>query len=574
MKAEKKETEFTKAVIYARQSSGKDEQSESIEMQVKKCRELAEKMHLDIIGEFQDSNVSGRLYPVGTEELAAFDKVFQAWWSSQTSDKCFRAGLGAMLQMIRKVKYVIVDDLTRLARPVSGSFLQDYIKQELQTAGVVILTVKNGQIDYANYMDCLVSDVQTHIVDNQLKIQTQKSRDAMKEIKNEGYYPTGPKMFGIEYVGGKDRVVRVIPECAEAIRFIYDEILKLRPYNSIICDVNKKYKHLFKKLCYNSTFRHIAEQPFYAGYMYDGMDNLIKAKQMEGKAIISYSIWKNVQDIMVSKRTACTRGRFRDLPFSGKLNCGECGARLVTGFDKGKIYYFCDSGANALKNPGCRHARVNISTVRNHKDYSGMDEAVAPLLLLAQFKLKEDEHLRENKKASLEKKQLELANKQKRFDMLSTAFMESNMSQDECKKEINKSYKVVHKLKEEIAEIEMYARDKAEREKIIAECHITANQILNNELSDELYRKLLWKTIDRIDCFYDHIIIKTGFGAFKLDRYMIHHFRNFPRYALTLIRGSESDPQSCKYELTYIYGNDEKKTVIVDFDAMTIYSQR
>ena len=109
-----------------------------------------------------------------------------------------------MLKMIHRVKYVIVDDLTRLARPLSGSFLNDYLKQRLQFAGIVILTVKNGEVDYANYMDCLVSDVQTHVVDNQLKIQTQKAKDAMMELKKNGYYPNQPKMFGIEYIGGKN----------------------------------------------------------------------------------------------------------------------------------------------------------------------------------------------------------------------------------------------------------------------------------------------------------------------------------------------------------------------------------
>lgn len=59
-----------KAVIYARQSSGKDDYSESVEAQIANCRKLAEKEKLEVIGIYRDLNSSGETYPVGAEESA------------------------------------------------------------------------------------------------------------------------------------------------------------------------------------------------------------------------------------------------------------------------------------------------------------------------------------------------------------------------------------------------------------------------------------------------------------------------------------------------------------------------
>ena len=67
-----------KGIIYARQSSGKEEKSESIEAQIQNCRRLAETQNIDVVGVFSDANVSGKTYPKGGEEkeiIVEEDKV-------------------------------------------------------------------------------------------------------------------------------------------------------------------------------------------------------------------------------------------------------------------------------------------------------------------------------------------------------------------------------------------------------------------------------------------------------------------------------------------------------------------
>ena len=558
-------------VIYARQSSGKEEESESIEMQLRKCHELARKMGLQIVDEFFDANSSGRLYPTGAEDIAKQDIVFKKWLVQQSSEKRFRPGLGKVIAALHKVKYIIVDDLTRLARPLSGSFLNDYIKQNFQNANVIIVTVKNGPVDYGNYMDCLVSDVQTHVVDNQLRIQTQKTKDALKEIKDSGYYPTKPQMFGIEYIGGKDRTVRVLPECAEVIRFIYSEIISLKSYNAIIHEVNARYRHVLQNIFYDSTFRHIASQPFYAGYMYNSQGILIKAQQMQGKQIISYSQWKKVQEIMAAKKTLNKRVKFRELPFSGLLRCGCCGAKLVSGYENGKSFYYCDVGSNALKSPGCRHARLNVTMNRASTNYTGLQEAVKPLLLLAQFKQKDKWDELQNKCRNMESFQSELKRLQERLDACCDAFMKSGISQKIFINQLKRINEPIEKLQNEIRELEILQNELDIQKNVVSEYYLTARMIHSGNISDELFRKLLWETVSRIDCFYDCVIIHTFAGSFRLNRYMEYHFRNFPKYELSILSGKNNEPLHCQYILTYFYPEKGEKKINAELGPLKIY---
>ena len=63
-----------KALIYARQSSGKDDFSESVEAQIANCKKLAAKEKLEVIGVYKDLHTSGETYPVGRRKLPGLTK--------------------------------------------------------------------------------------------------------------------------------------------------------------------------------------------------------------------------------------------------------------------------------------------------------------------------------------------------------------------------------------------------------------------------------------------------------------------------------------------------------------------
>ena len=120
------------ALIHARQSSGKNDLSESVEAQIENCKTLAAKENLEIIGIFRDLNTSGETYPVGAESVAQLDNAYQQWVMTQSSKKSFRIGLGEAIALLPQIDVMLVNDKTRLYRPIHGSFLEGHINQLLK----------------------------------------------------------------------------------------------------------------------------------------------------------------------------------------------------------------------------------------------------------------------------------------------------------------------------------------------------------------------------------------------------------------------------------------------------------
>lgn len=75
---------MVKAIIYARQSSGDEEQSASVDQQIANCKRLAEDNDLTVVGIYSDLNISGKTYPDTTEAiaLAAVDIAYKTWVDS------------------------------------------------------------------------------------------------------------------------------------------------------------------------------------------------------------------------------------------------------------------------------------------------------------------------------------------------------------------------------------------------------------------------------------------------------------------------------------------------------------
>jgi len=564
-----------KAIVYVRQSSGKEEESESIELQKRHCLELAAQRNLEVTGVFEDANSSGRLYPSGEESLARHDKSFQDWRRRQTTEKNYRPGLGEAFQKLAGNDYIIVDDLTRLARPVSGSFLQSLIQQKLVENHVRVLTVKDGEVNYEDFGDRLMSDIQSTITDNQIRIQTQKSRDAMRKLRDDGIYPNMPKMFGIEYLGNHQ--VRVKPEYAGCIRFIFDEVLKCRPYNAIIADLNASFLGLFPgKCCHPSTFKHIVKQPFYCGYMYNSDGNLIPARQMQGQEVITYDVWRNAQEIINRKRGANPRAQFRPHPFTGLMCCGACGSRMVSGFDSGKEFYYCRSGSDALKDAECRGARANINLVRPSEDYTGLKESIRPLLVLGLYKYLDDKEMSKSEMAKVATYESQLAEQQTRLEKGMEIFLQSGLSEADVKKAAAKGKAKIDELRAKVAAIKILAKSDPAREKFYELCNGKFEELLNGVISDGDFELLLRKSVKRIVAFADHMDIETVYGDFRLDRVMVRQYRNFPKFTWRKVSRSdnEKDLSKCVIEVTYIYDKNKTSILNVDFGKMKIYQQK
>ncbi len=363
-----------KAIIYARQSSGSDDYSESVEQQLINCRRLAEEEKLTVIGEFTDLNTSGKTYPAGAEHIAELDIAYRRWFAEQTSGKMFRTGLGAALRMLDQTDYLLVDDITRLYRPLTRSFLEQYIDQKLDTFKVRVWAVKGGVVNVSDFGDALVNTLQARINDNQIAIQRRKAMDAFKTMRDSGFLPNGGRMFAAVRQG--KRKLAFDKRLTGVVRHIYDSVCAGEPYNRIIRGINSEYAELFRGRFYRSRFFSIARQPLYCGLMYNSAGDLIPCRELISPPPVEETQWREVQRILSEPRAPKYRRGWKKPLFSGMLRCGHCGARLSPGKDHGNRIYFCQN-RNLRDDPGCL-SRIALYRRRGR----GLADAVAPLLLL------------------------------------------------------------------------------------------------------------------------------------------------------------------------------------------------
>ena len=175
-----------RAVIYARQSSGSDDYSESVEVQISNCRQLAGQRNIEIVEVLSDLNISGKTYPAGWEALATADRAFQSWASGNSSGRLFRNGFGRVIRLLDQINCIIVDDITRLYRPLSRSYLENAVNQTLIEHNVKIIQVKGGTLDLALFDQQLITMLKNQINDEQIAKQRQRSIEVFNKVRNSG----------------------------------------------------------------------------------------------------------------------------------------------------------------------------------------------------------------------------------------------------------------------------------------------------------------------------------------------------------------------------------------------------
>ena len=567
-----------KAVVYCRQSSGKEEFSESIAFQENACRNFARSRGIEVIGVFSDLNTPGRLYPTGAETLCELDSALQDWMRHHTTDKRFRPGLGEAIAALPGVDFLLTYDLTRLYRPVQNSFLQSYVNNRLISSGVSLVSVKEGKIDFTDFTDSLVSSIKSQVNDNQIALTREKSKQAMARLQDDGYYPTIPKMYGIRYIGGKDRRVEVIPEQAEVIRYVYDSVLKRMKYTDILRGMNTRFKGRHSGRCfYDSSWRHIIANPFYCGYMHNSGGALIKARQMEGKELVTYEEWRKANEIVNSPRNTPYERKNLVHPFSGLMYCGNCGSKMSVTENEGKFSYACLQGVNARHDPLCSGSRTNINLVRASDEYTGLRKAIAPILLLALYKDLETTGEQPRLKRLLEEEQVRLANIKAREERLAADYANGKGVYAAYEAAFSKLEEGRNRAVNNITSLTRQIEKSGAMEKKAAEYLRMLGTVMSDGLPEHMFKDLLLKSVEKILCYEDHLVIQTVYGDVRLSRYMKHKFRNFPKFTYKVESTSGQRKvtrlDQCVICVTYLYGESEQERLIVDLEKMRFYQK-
>ena len=565
-------------VIYCRQSSGKEEDSESIASQTEICKKYARSRGMKVIGVFEDPNTSGRLYPTGAEDLLALDIQLQNWLKENTSEKRFRPGLGKAFALLPKVDYLLIHELTRLYRSVQTSFLQSYINQRIAASGAKLISVKEGEIDFNDFTDTLVCSIQSQVNDNQIAMTREKSKLAMAKIQDDGYYSTMPKMYGVRYLGGRERSIEIIPEKGEVIQYVFKRILERCRYTELLRELNTHFRDRVDGKCfYDSSWRHIIANPFYCGYMYDTHGALIPAKQMQGKELVTFEDWKKANEILKELRGTPTARTHAIHPFSGLMYCGNCKGKMSIVQDGEKIGYSCLQGVNTRHDDGCRKSRTNINLIRQADDFTGLREAIAPLLPLALYKELERKSGTKSLRKTIAEKEIQVHNYQERLSSLVNAYAENETSSISYRAAYEKINERLTRVKNDLLELNKELEASGDLAKKADEYFKILPKVMKNQLPENEFTDLLHRSVNKIFCYEDKLEIQTVYGDLVLERYMSGKFRNFPKftYKIESIGKNKSikNLNDCRINVTYLYDKEKTEKLVVDLSVMRIYKK-
>ena len=380
-----KENFMPNAVIYARQSSGSDDFSLSVEQQILNCRALAQKENYNIVGIFQDLNTSGETYPAGAEQIASVDNAFMDWLRNQSKTRGFRAGLGNLLTRCPggTVNLLLVNEITRLYRPVVGSFLEIYINNFLRQNQIKIIQVQGGSIDLTRFDEHLINMIKNQILFEDLQKKRANSIAGIRARKDAGKLATMPRMFGIEYLG-HDKY-HIAPEKARIIRFIFESVIHRDSYNSISKKANVMLDgiHFF----WRNDISRIIRQPLYCGLQYNSKGELIPNLEMQGREIVSFDTWRRANKIVDEKKANNSIRLIKKhwLPLSGRMICGSCGDHLLcSSYGRDSTLYYSCLRANTSPHPEvCRKSRIRFIGT---PERPGLMEIVYPFLLVGLYK--------------------------------------------------------------------------------------------------------------------------------------------------------------------------------------------
>lgn len=400
-----------KYLVYLRKSTdSEDRQIQSIEDQRKELRRIADQLHVDIVGYYQE-NMSAK--------------------------RPGRPEFNRMLSDIRKGKAtgILCWKLNRLARnPVDGGeimwLVQEGIIQSVQTPGreyktgdnVIIMSVELGMA--SQYVLDLSRDV----------------KRGMQSKAEKGWRPGRAPLGYLNDKGGEqgNKIIHVDEEKFPLVRKLWDLMLTGEYSVPKLTDIAnddwglKRSTSKGDKRLHESYIHKLLTNPFYYGeYTWNGITHQGKHRPM-----ISQDEFDRVQSLLGLKAKPQTRHRF--LPYRGILRCGECGCYITTekktklikseGKLRSYIYHHCThrkAEANCRQMP-VSHEEINSQILEILKNISIPESFLSFALDI----LRRDNEIQTENRATMEKNHRKtLASCNQRIDNLIKAYI-SQVNQD------------------------------------------------------------------------------------------------------------------------------------------------
>ena len=308
------------AVIYARYSSDKQTE-QSIEGQLRVCKEYAERNKINIINEYIDRALTG------------------------TNDN-----RPSFLQMIedaqsKEFEFILVYKLDRFSR---NKYDNVVYKHKLAQYGVKVISATEMISDTPE--GAVMEGLLEMFAEMYSKDLSQKVKRGMRESAIKGNFLGGTPLYGYKVINKK---VVIDEEKAPAIRYLFTEYADGKSKKQIIKELNQMgYRGRNGKLLCLNSFQNNLSNKKYIGVF----DNGEVQNNNYYPAIISKELFEKVQlKLKEHKYAPATQKAKVEYLLSGKVFCGHCGANMIGVCGTGKLgkrhyYYECN---NRMKKHTC-----------------------------------------------------------------------------------------------------------------------------------------------------------------------------------------------------------------------------
>ena len=322
-----------KAVIYARYSSD-SQREESIEGQLRECKEYAERNGITVLSTYIDRALSAK-----TDNRPDFQRMI----------KDSAKGL---------FDIVLVWKLDRFAR---NRYDSAHYKAILKKNGVKVVSAKEAIAEDSTGIlleSLLEGYAEFYSVELSEKIHRGQKENALKGLNNGGGIPLG-------YVLGSDKRLAVDPVTAPVVLEIFTRYAEGETVRAIVESLNERGLQTKRNKPYNmNSFNAILKNRKYIGE-YKYQDVVIPGGV---PAIVPQELFDRVQKRIEKNKRAPAMSKANEVfLLTTKLFCGKCG-RLMVGESgtshTGKKHYYYKCGS-AKRKTGCTKKAVKKDWIEN-----------------------------------------------------------------------------------------------------------------------------------------------------------------------------------------------------------------
>ena len=322
-----------KAVIYARYSSD-SQREESIEGQLRECKEYAERNGITVLSTYIDRALSAK-----TDNRPDFQRMIK-----DSAKELF--------------DIVLVWKLDRFAR---NRYDSAHYKAILKKNGVKVVSAKEAIAEDSTGIlleSLLEGYAEFYSVELSEKIHRGKIENALKGLNNGGGIPLG-------YLLGKDKRLEIDPMTAPVVLEIFTRYAEGETVRAIVESLNKRGLQTKRNKPYSmNSFNAILKNRKYIGE-YKYQDVIISGGV---PAIVPQELFDCVQArIEKNKRAPAMSKADEVFLLTTKLFCGKCG-RLMVGESgtshTGKKHYYYKCGS-AKRKTGCTKKAVKKDWIEN-----------------------------------------------------------------------------------------------------------------------------------------------------------------------------------------------------------------